>query len=1199
MTLPPIELLEYVVFSDPSSFFEPLTVTAPGTGVHVPQSLIETHKDEYWYINIAQDEAFEYRSVEVPFAVACLCPNRNLTEPECRSIGITQSKGWVNFFRDSGERNVFMFRRPLPNVYVDNRLKDEICTGLKWASAADPNTTQRSFIIFPASLLKNPASVFGERTEVTFTSRQQFVEFQTRVWVEALSLFSISNSINPYSRISRYPRSHFLRMPERRVPSNPRSPLLASLSANRRPSQFLDVTPVNEIDIHDILHCGLSGDGSVADVSDVKQFLIDCGFSPDATDSRLAPVFAELDSCHAGYVGCPELTDLKRNHLLVQKALSGDLAIPNFKQFSEMVTHIYHECKSNNNGSLASYIPQLAEVDPNLFGVSICTVDGQRFSIGDAQTSFSVQSVSKIVSYAIALEARGQDAIHAHVGMEPSGRNFNERVLLASGIPHNPLINTGAIMIASLLYPDAPKWKRYEQVSAYWERLTCAKAHVLQSTFLAERETANRNFCLAHMMAENDGFPHDLGSIQTVLDEYFGYCSLSVTADAMAVAAATFATGGLNPITDEKVFSPDTVTAVLSSMMTCGMYDASGEFSATTGFPAKSGVSGIILAVIPGVCGIATFSPLIDSLGNSVRGLDFFARLAAVATGIVPLHHSMSRPSMTAAMRQISTSFGNQFAWKTSGAETVVTKFGIREFSSLWWAAFLGDDQRIRQLAARGINVNEANYSNRTAMNFAIQSTANLSTVELLISLGADLSDDFFFSYVADADRVDRNDIVLALTAARDRPLVSPKVIAGGRIPVHRYFADSSVAVSEAMNAYGVEYIEGSEFANVHIRALCGKLIIPNWSEFASHVRSSANGAGVNVALATVDNQRLLVGSNPPLVPIDGIVRVVLYEIALDELGSDLVHSFVGREPSGQSESALRLNSESLPFNALTMAGCLAVCQLLAREFSVDDILDKVRSRVACSAAAVESITSSRKYMDTVQCAWYLLSARVDEDSFRESAGSAVEIFERSHALAVSLPALAEYGKTLALSFSPILSLLYSCGLDETSGEFSFRFGVPGRTSLSGVVLVVVPGVLGYAVQAPLATVRNQVLPSAVFVFQQSFAANVNFHLFRRHFASDTDPTLYFGSNAKLQITKFLTAAFNGDLSSMKHLVAEGVSVDAVDMDGRSALHIANGVGNWWISEWLRSVGANTSLRDVWRMTPDFASVTNSIDGIL
>lgn len=192
---PRLELLEFAAFSE--SYFEPVTVMVPGQSLKIPQSLIEAHKDEFWYINIDADDCFEYRSVEIPFAVADLCPNRNLTEGEWRSIGITQSKGWENFWRDSSERNVFMFRRP--RVDVSARVLDEVRNGLMWTSSALRDTSQvpsTSFVIFPMRVFDNAnleieQQLFGALSEVTFTSFRQLLEFQARVC--RLSLSQLSN----------------------------------------------------------------------------------------------------------------------------------------------------------------------------------------------------------------------------------------------------------------------------------------------------------------------------------------------------------------------------------------------------------------------------------------------------------------------------------------------------------------------------------------------------------------------------------------------------------------------------------------------------------------------------------------------------------------------------------------------------------------------------------------------------------------------------------------------------------------------------------------------------------------------------------------------------------------------------------------------------------------------------------------------
>jgi hypothetical protein len=164
--------------------------------------------------------------------------------------------------------------------------------------------------------------------------------------------------------------------------------------------------------------------------------------------------------------------------------------------------------------------------------------------------------------------------------------------------------------------------------------------------------------------------------------------------------------------------------------------------------------------------------------------------------------------------------------------------------------------------------------------------------------------------------------------------------------------------------------------------------------------------------------------------------------------------------------------------------------------------------------------------------------------------------------------------------------LLYTCGLDEKSGEFAFKFGLPARTSLMGTVMGVIPGVMGYAVFDPQTTAPT-VLPQTIADFQSKFGEETNFHMFRRHFATGrSDPTLYFWSNERLAVTKFLSAAFHGDLSSMKHMVAEGLDVNCRDMDGRTALHIALGVGNFAVAQYLLSIGADQYIKDVWGFVP-------------
>ena len=294
-----------------------------------------------------------------------------------------------------------------------------------------------------------------------------------------------------------------------------------------------------------------------------------------------------------------------------------------FAAFCKDVEAMRDATEPNTAGAPASYIPQLARVDPDQYGVAVCSVDGQRYSCGDSRVPFCVQSTTKPLAYAMALEHFGEEKVHEHVGREPSGRNFNERVLNPEHRPHNPMINAGAIMTSSLVRPDLCLADRWDFVMDTWARLAGGRRPgFANSVYLSESATADRNWCLAYMMQEAEAFPEGT-VLKEVLEFYFMLCSIEVDAEQMSVIAATLANGGICPLTGDRVFNARTVRNTLSLMSSCGMYDYSGEFAFQMGFPCKSGVGGSLVIVIPGVTGICTWSPSLDALGNSVRGQDF------------------------------------------------------------------------------------------------------------------------------------------------------------------------------------------------------------------------------------------------------------------------------------------------------------------------------------------------------------------------------------------------------------------------------------------------------------------------------------------------------------------------------------------------------------------------------------------------
>ncbi|KAJ3380939.1 hypothetical protein HDU92_005676, partial [Lobulomyces angularis] len=314
--------------------------------------------------------------------------------------------------------------------------------------------------------------------------------------------------------------------------------------------------------------------------------------------------------------------------VILTKAFSLKLVVQDFENFTSEIIKIFEECKKETNlgGANASYIPQLSKVDPNLFGLSICTLDGQRFLLGDFEKSFSIQSCIKPLIYCMALEENGEQFIKNHIGREPSGVAFNSLTLNRENLPHNPMINSGAIMSCSLIKRNLCTSERFEHINQILRKLSGDKQWGFNNAiFLSEKETADNNFCLGYMMRKNHCFPEKT-NLMDVLDLYFMCCSIETDCNKLAIVGATLANGGVCPLTGEQIFSRETTRDCISLMYSCGMYDYSGEWAFTIGIPAKSSVSGGIYTVIPNFGSISLFSPAINDTGNSVKGVQFFKK---------------------------------------------------------------------------------------------------------------------------------------------------------------------------------------------------------------------------------------------------------------------------------------------------------------------------------------------------------------------------------------------------------------------------------------------------------------------------------------------------------------------------------------------------------------------------------------------
>ncbi|MGW5451162.1 glutaminase A [Nocardia sp. NPDC003979] len=312
-----------------------------------------------------------------------------------------------------------------------------------------------------------------------------------------------------------------------------------------------------------------------------------------------------------------------------------------------ILDEVYAACRDDTSGAPADYIPELAAVAPDSFGLCLATADGLVYRIGDTDAGFTIQSISKPFTYALALADRGLDEVARHIDVEPSGEPFNEIALEPdTQRPSNPMINSGAITAASLIKgPD-----EFERVRDCYSRFAGRELRVNDAVYQSESRTGYRNRAIGYMLRSVGIIDVDPDA---VVDRYFRQCSIEVTCADLAVMAATLADNGMNPATHERALSTALTERVLSVMTTCGMYNAAGDWVTTVGLPAKSGVGGGIIAVLPGQLGIAVYSPRLDAHGNSVRGV---AACRELSRRLEPHFCHVTRSARTAIRAEHSVS---------------------------------------------------------------------------------------------------------------------------------------------------------------------------------------------------------------------------------------------------------------------------------------------------------------------------------------------------------------------------------------------------------------------------------------------------------------------------------------------------------------------------------------------------------------
>ncbi|NLG20770.1 MAG: glutaminase A [Actinomycetales bacterium] len=288
------------------------------------------------------------------------------------------------------------------------------------------------------------------------------------------------------------------------------------------------------------------------------------------------------------------------------------------------LAQVLEEAREIGWGDPADYLRDLQRHDLDALAAAVCRTDGELIGVGDHDRPLALQSVSKPFTYAVALQECGLDRVLSYIGVEPSGEAFNELSQHEDGRPFNPLINAGAIMAQALIPGDTLEEREALLLDRY-AALAGERLEVSEEVLRAEQVRGDRNFALAHMLASSGMLAHDP---HEVVQGYLRQCSVEATTAQLAVMGATLAGGGRNPVTGQRVFDERVVQQTLSVMLTCGMYDSSGRWVAQVGIPAKSGVSGAMLGVVPGALGLATWSPRLDSYGNSIRGVEVFRRLS-------------------------------------------------------------------------------------------------------------------------------------------------------------------------------------------------------------------------------------------------------------------------------------------------------------------------------------------------------------------------------------------------------------------------------------------------------------------------------------------------------------------------------------------------------------------------------------------
>ncbi|CAG5112825.1 Oidioi.mRNA.OKI2018_I69.chr2.g6998.t1.cds [Oikopleura dioica] len=407
---------------------------------------------------------------------------------------------------------------------------------------------------------------------------------------------------------------------------------------------------------------------------------------------------------------------INNNQEILYQAFNNQFVISDFPTFLTDIREMYIDASNIQEGHFTEYTRYLKEYhSTDEWGVSFCSVDGQRAGFGSNKQMFTLQSLMNPFLYAMSLDDMGPEKIHSIVGQETSGGQYNVIKLDDKGRPHNPMANAGAILLSSLYKQSLNKSERHGTFLAALRKVGGLKASAESSlsfdyaAFMSEREDCHRNSSICYYLREKKCIDTNM-DVEQVLDVYTQMCNVTVNTDSLSVLAATLANGGICPITGEQCFSNDAVKSTLSCMLAAGMNDHSGIWAFTIGLPAKSGISGGTMIIIPNVMGIALYSPKIDKSANSARAAHFASVLNA------KFHFHEYDP-----VRLKSTNFSNN------------TESDTAQLIKLMIAAENNDVNRLIFALINGFDLSKPGYLEMTLLHIAA-SKGHLKTIQFLIN---------------------------------------------------------------------------------------------------------------------------------------------------------------------------------------------------------------------------------------------------------------------------------------------------------------------------------------------------------------------------------------------------------------------------------------------------------------------------------